>query len=260
LIANTIEKLLHRLASEIGREFLIGDLQLSRAGEPEADDDLRNAHIAVVTYFSAMARTASTLEDIGKLPKFGRRYVWDSRVLRRSDHIRFVWMTFLHLTYVYHERVHTVAKRIEEASNYVALNHVVSIPNELKLMKKAFGKYVRERGEATHEWGAERQEASVLEMVEMLAADGDPKWDVIGHYKEARDNMLAVVEQVHQRMALHFEDLVARHDPALQQMVSQFLELKQLALDDGIDVEAVGPNKSTFFGGRSFFRDRYQKA
>ncbi|MDP3493967.1 MAG: hypothetical protein Q8R82_12705, partial [Hyphomonadaceae bacterium] len=257
LSLSTIDGLLHRLSEEIGREFLIGDLALLRDGRSERDVDLENAHIAVVSYFGALARISSTLDDIGKLPRFGRRYVWDPRILKRSDHIRFVWMTFLHLVYVYHERVRLFLRRIDEASKYVALSHVVDFGAEMGALRKVIGDYVRERGEATHEWSTERREANVLEMVEMLAIDGDPKWDVVGHYRETRETMLGLIERDHREASRHFDSLVARHDPALRQLVEQFIELRELAIKDGIAVQTSHPAHADMLDGRSFFRDRY---
>lgn len=253
---STIDRLLHRLSEDVGREFLIGDLMLSRDGQPERDVDLENAHIAIVSYFGGLARISSTLDDIGKLPRFGRRYVWDPRILKRSDHVRFVWMTFLHLVYVYHERVRLFLGRIEEASKYVVLNHVVDFGGEMGTLRKVIGRYVRERGEATHEWSAERQEATALEMIEMLAVDGDPKWDVVGHYNETREVMLGLIHSEHREASLHFDSLVARHDRALQQLVERFLELRQLAVSDGIAVYASRPARTGILSGRSFLRDR----
>lgn len=250
--------LLQRVTSGIGYEFAVGDLVIKRAGIPEDVPDLRNAHIAISTYLSAFIRITSTLDDIAKIPRFGGRYAWRGQSFRRSDHIRFVWMAFLHLVYVYHERVRIFVEALDEASKYVPISVQIEPGFELKRLRKVAGPFVRERGQSVHEWYPDRQEATHLEAIEFLhasATDGD--WDVKGHYQDIRNNMVAAVRTFHKNLSAYHLELFNRYTAVVDELMDYFNELTAIARADGLEVVADGPQRGWLRQGASFFKDRF---
>lgn len=254
---DTASRLLQRVVAGIGNEFTVGELVITRAGQPENDADLRNTHIAITTYLSAFIRIASTLDDIGKIPRFGARYGWRGGSFQRSDHLRFVWMAFLHLVYVYHERVRIFTNALDEASRYVPIKLPINPGDELKRLKKVIGPFIRERGETVHEWLPDRRETTYLEAVELMSAAGDNKeWDVKGHYHDARSSMLAVVRRFHKSLSAYQQDLFDRYSPVADDLSSTFNGHLCCARADGLEVVAAEP-RGWLGAGRSFFMDRF---
>lgn len=232
---------LHQLFDEIaaiaGERALSGDIVAKRGDKDVTSADLGDAHTAITRFLGSLAHLEEVVVDIGKLQVFGRRFPWKTTHIARSDHIRFVWMLFLHLTYTYEERLKLFVRQAQEIREHVPVEGAVDSKLEFAIVHPIIGAFTRERGQHLHQWPTDRVEVQTVGMLEITAS-----WDEVhservrSHYLEARADMLATIRDAHRQLVASYADLVNRHKAFGVALARHFSALVGVATEQGVAV------------------------
>jgi hypothetical protein len=112
-------------------------------------------------------------KDLILIDYMAARYPWRSRRLTRSKHLEFLWFQFLNLNYLFKEKYRVCANRHNRLMEKLGHPHREEVTAGLKEIDKAIGKFIRKRGQYTHEWGGYHDRITALSSIEFISRHGD---------------------------------------------------------------------------------------
>jgi hypothetical protein len=104
--------------------------------------------------------------------RMAQRYPWDSRLIKRSEHLHFVWMVFVNLCYLVEEKFKLGAESHNAAVAAFRKGSKVNIQAGVKSISKGLREHIQSRGEFIHQWRRSHEMISQYEMVELAHSFG----------------------------------------------------------------------------------------
>lgn len=110
-----------------------------------------------------------------------RKYPWDPKYIRRSDHFRFIAIIFLNLVYVFEERMKRAIRWCTMAPSLETTK--IDGSKFLKAIKKGLGPRIRERGQYVHNSAEPYDRYTDLKAVEIMQEVGQfvEGWSIKKH-------------------------------------------------------------------------------
>jgi hypothetical protein len=100
------------------------------------------------------------------------RYPWSPKYIRRSEHMHFVWVSFVNLCYIFEERMKSAVNMYNAVSPLTQKE--VDPSKYLKLIKRDLGPSIRARGLHVHQNHPGSEDIILYRAVEFVQQIGDP--------------------------------------------------------------------------------------
>jgi hypothetical protein len=205
-----------------------------RFNAPDERDAFENSLILLSTALRGLFQLNDVYEQMIVSYRMAQRYPWDQRLIKRSEHLHFVWMVFVNLCYLLEERFKLAAESHNAAVVAFKRGDKLKIKKGVKRIAKGLREHIQARGEFTHQWRRSHDVIRDYQMVELAHSTGGmPKgFKIKGTYGLSR--MLIVMEM--QRALPIVEDilleLIERHKKSLLPLSARVTEvLKRLEVE-----------------------------
>ncbi len=108
--------------------------------------------------------------------RMAERYPWDQRLIKRSEHLHFVWMVFVTLCYLLEEKFKVAAEAHNAAVAAFKKGGKINIQAGVKRISKGLREHIQSRGEFTHQWRRSHEIISQYQTIELAhSVGGMPK-------------------------------------------------------------------------------------
>lgn len=193
--------------SELDKEFLNAfrggfDVTLLRTRgfkREEIDEETKKLMLMVgdraASLSKALIELHTVLDDLRIALKMIGRYPWHGTEISKLKHFELTWFLFQNLCYKYREKL----KLYHNCQKALALNLAYDPPGwlkaELKLVEKALGPAIRDRGNTVHGWDVRQSSIDwfgTVHLFNSIKEQGEelelPEGflDVAGHYRDAK--------------------------------------------------------------------------
>jgi hypothetical protein len=158
--------------------FLVDESRFEKLHFSVADDK-KTFHTALVLLSRALrglSQLNAVYDQMIVAYRMAQRYPWGHRLIKRSEHLHFVWMVFANLCYLFEEKFKLTAEAHNSA--VVAFNTTgqIKVNEGVKRISKGLREHIQARGEFTHQWRRSHEiigQYSTIELAHSLG--GMPK-------------------------------------------------------------------------------------
>lgn len=157
-------------------------------------------------------------------------FPWKKNRISRAQHLRFVWAQFTNLCYLFEERYKLLLSLQHRTMAAFKKKKIGTISDGVKLIRKALGPHIRQRGQNTHEWSISNPHAENFQTIEFINSfeqqpDDGPLGNVSGQFRIARLLMRWEIEAAIKFMEEMLLETFDRQIPELAECASVFNEL-----------------------------------
>jgi hypothetical protein len=130
----------------------------------------------------------TVLDNMHLTLAIAKRYPWGGKTLTKSQHLSFVWLQFINLCYMFHNKYKLSANQYNRLMRFFGVDRKEDVGQGLKLIRKNIGHFIKDRGNHTHDWSVQYQSVHIFGLVEFVSNHGkeiDP-CRVSEHYRDAK--------------------------------------------------------------------------
>lgn len=139
---------------------------------PDDKDTFENILILLSAALRGLIQLNSVYEQMIVSYRMAQRYPWDHRLIKRSEHLHFVWMVFVNLCYLLEERFKLAAKAHNAAVVAFKSGDSLKVREGVERIAKGLRDHIQARGEFTHQWRSSHDVISNYQMVELAYSTG----------------------------------------------------------------------------------------
>ncbi len=135
-------------------------------------DTFETALVLLSTALRALVQLREVYDQMIVAYRMAQRYPWDQRLIKRSEHLHFVWMVFVNLCYLLEEKFKLAAKSHNAVVAAFKRGNSINIQKGVGRISKGLRKHIRSRGEFTHQWRQSHEIISQYHTIELAHSLG----------------------------------------------------------------------------------------
>jgi hypothetical protein len=145
---------------------------------PDDRNTFENGLILLSTALRGLFQVNSVYEQMVVSYRMALRYPWDPRLIKRSEHLHFVWMVFVNLCYLLEERFKLAAKSHNAAVVALKSGERLKTKEGVERITKGLREHIQARGEFTHQWRSSHDIIRDYQMIELAHSTGECQKDL----------------------------------------------------------------------------------
>ena len=142
-----VEESIAKILRDIKVVFLVDESRFEKLHFPLADDK-KAFHAALVLLSKAlrgMFQLNAVYDQMIVAYRMAQRYPWDQRLIKRSEHLHFVWMVFTNLCYSFEEKFKLAAETHNSAAMAFKTAGQIKVKEGVNRISKGLREHIQAR-------------------------------------------------------------------------------------------------------------------